>query len=660
MKIDTKSNVIGSFLENSAEKLIVPRYQRPYSWNKENLKELIDDIKKSKGGDDAHFIGTIIRSVRENDGCWEIVDGQQRLTSISILIAAMRDVYIEKDPDNSEVIATFQKYIKPVDFLARPFYKISHETEDKCFTDNYKLIIDNRDPNEREDGFTRTTEAGCKVIEAYAFFKDEFRKIISEEMSEEDIKKYSAEYYTEDPQEIQRRMFLNKVICLKFVDINMQNTLEAYRVFNILNSRGMKLRQSELIKSHILGHLHNKDGVDLSRRDWECINNSVVEHNKKMEKNNPENPEDSEKTKKNNKKNALKISEDNFFYHYLVSIGNKPKSKKYTFAEYERMVSTSDDARKMLEKLKYEIELYRVIFDPDHKAPSESHRTRNKATWPESLEALNKFDLVQPHPLILALLRRYFNRKDKAVGNKEMNEILELMEKAHFMLTAIHGEPGNQFTNTYNTQAKKVFSLSRESGESEGNMNIDEVRERLKKRYSELMQNLTQEVFVNEFIDKMDYSKDSGKMKYFLKKYQPDTLDKPGDKVTVEHIIAQKNIDEIADILCENLSKEDKIKERARVHKIVHSPGNLIILRDNDNQGVKDEDINKKIESYGKLSYASTLPAEISEFKNLSLEGADKIIINKIFQKINERSKKMAETAYTEIFSIEDKPIENP
>lgn len=664
MKIVTSSNIIGSFLENSAEKLIVPRYQRPYSWNKENLKELIDDIKKSKGEDDAHFIGTIIRSIRESDGCWEIVDGQQRLTSISILLAAMRDVYIEENPNGSEVIATFQKYIKPTNFLTRSFYKISHETEDKCFTDNYKLIIDNRDLKEREDGFTRTTEAGCKVIEAYDFFKDELRKIISEEMSEEDVRKHSTKFYTENPREIQRKMFFNKVIYLKFVDINMQNTSEAYRVFNILNSRGMKLKQAELIKSHILGHLHHKDGVDLSRRDWECINNSVVEHNKKMEKNNPE------KNEKNNKNNALKISEDNFFYHYLVSIGNIPKSKKYTFAEYERMINTSDDARKMLKKLKYEIELYRVIFDPDHKAPSESHRTRNKATWPESLKALNKLDLVQPHPLILALLRRYFNSDDKAVRNKEMNEILDLMERAHFMLTAIHREPGNKFTNTYNTQAKKIFNLSRESGKSKGNMKINEVREKLEERYSDLMKNLTQEVFVNEFIEKMDYSKDSGKMKYFLMKYQPDTLGKTGDNLTVEHIIPQAKIDDLVEILIANNPEGSNIKEeeRERVRRVVGSPGNLIILRGNDNEGIKDEDIKEKIKFYNTLSYASTLPVEIvgseadngesnkeSIFKNISLKEADENLINDIFEKINKRSVEMARTAYNEIFSIKGK-----
>ena len=458
-------------------------------------------------------------------------------------------------------------------------------------------------------------------------------------MSEDDINKYRSQLLAGSPREIQRTILWDKIIKLKFVDINMENILEAYKVFNILNSRGMKLKQSELIKSYLLGHLHHEKGVDIHRENWEKINDAIAE---------------------NNKDNATKILEDNFFYHYLVSTGNAPKSKKYTFAEYERMVKTSDDARKILGKLKDEIELYRVIFDPDHKVPGETHYKRDHATWNESLKALNKFELSQPHPLILAILRRYFDDNDRAVGTTAVNRIFTLMENSHFMLTAIHGESGNKFTNTYNTQAKKVFNLSRESGKSEGNKKIDEVYDELKKKYSVLMKNLTQEIFVNEFIDKMDYSKEPGKMKYFLQKYQPETLGKSGDKLTVEHIIAQEKIDKIAEILCENLSGEDKAKERERVRKTVHSPGNLIILRYKDNHGVETEDINKKIEFYGTLSYASTLPAEISEFKDLSLEGADKIIINKIFQKINERSKKMAETAYAEIFSIEDKPIKNP
>lgn len=619
MKIETKSNTIGTFLANSAEKLIIPRYQRPYSWNIENLKELIDDIKKSDGGDNGHFIGTVIRCSRGNNSYWEIVDGQQRLTSISILIAAMRDVYIEENPDNIHGKSVFQMHITPGEFNKDPFYKISHETGDECFVKNYKLIIDDRNSEERDAGLTETTEAGRKVIEAYNFFKDEVVKIISEEMSEDDINKYRSQLLAGSPREIQRTILWDKIIKLKFVDINMENILEAYKVFNILNSRGMKLKQSELIKSYLLGHLHHEKGVDIHRENWEKINDAIAE---------------------NNKDNATKILEDNFFYHYLVSTGNAPKSKKYTFAEYERMVKTSDDARKILGKLKDEIELYRVIFDPDHKVPGETHYKRDHATWNESLKALNKFELSQPHPLILAILRRYFDDNDRAVGTTAVNRIFTLMENSHFMLTAIHGESGNKFTNTYNTQAKKVFNLSRESGKSEGNKKIDEVYDELKKKYSVLMKNLTQEIFVNEFIDKMDYSKEPGKMKYFLQKYQPETLGKSGDKLTVEHIIAQEKIDKIAEILCENLSGEDKAKERERVRKTVHSPGNLIILRYKDNHGVETEDINKKIEFYGTLSYASTLPAEISEFKDLSLEGADKIIINKIFQKINERSKK--------------------
>ncbi|OFN71363.1 hypothetical protein HMPREF2528_07375 [Rothia sp. HMSC078H08] len=640
MDISAGESTIGKFLGNAEEILYIPRYQRSYSWTKENLKDLINDIENSKHTDNDHFIGAIIRCGRGNDSQWDIIDGQQRLTSISILLAALRDVHAEKSSHENKKNGSIQRYLTPNDYMGKVYYKISQEIGDECFIDNYKLIVEDKDEDERKAGFTTTTDAGQKVIDAYNYLKDEIRRIISEDIPVEKIADYRIEFSSDDTREIQVRLFLKKILHIKFVDIHMKNIVEAYRVFNTLNSRGVDLRQSDLIKSHILGHLHHENGVDVNRKKWESIVKTIVENN--------------------NKKDSTKMSEDDFFYHYLVSRGDAPGAKKRTSAEYERMVKTFDDADALLTNLAYEINLYRVIFDPDYKVPGESQRKRNNATWNESLKALNKFELSQPHPLIFAILRRYFNDNDKAVGTKAVNRIFALMENSHFILTAIHGESGNKFTNTYNSQAKKVFNLSRESGESVGNMQIDEVYEELKKRYSNLMKNLTQEVFVNEFVDKMDYSKDSGKMKYFLKKYQPETLGKPGDDLTVEHIVAQEKIDKIVEILCENLSKEDKIKERERVHKMIHSPGNLIILRYNDNQGVETEDINKKIEFYGTLSYASTLPAEISEFKNLSLEGADKTIINKIFQKIDERSRKMAEVAYAEIFSIEDKSVKNP
>lgn len=624
MDISANGNTIGKFLSNAGEELFIPRYQRPYSWNKENLKELISDIENSKGESDGHFIGAIIRCEKHNESKWDIIDGQQRLTSISILLAALRDVYVETISRESNLKNSIQRYLTPNDYMGEKYYKISQETGDECFMDNYRLIVEDKESSEREAGFKKNTEAGRKVIESYNFFKDEIRKIVSEEIPAEKMKDYETDFSSDNPQEIKIRLLLKKILQVKFVDINMKNIVEAYKVFNTLNSRGMDLKQSDLIKSHILGHLHHKDGVDLNRKKWEDFVKSITENN--------------------SKEGSIKISEDDFFYHYLVSRGNAPKAKKGTFAEYEQMVKTPEDADKLLTRLAYEINLYRVIFDPEYKIPGESQRKRNHATWEESLKALNIFGLSQPHPLILAILRRYFDDSDKAVGTTVINDIFSLMEDSHFVLTVIHGEPGNKFTNTYNSMAKEVFNLSKASGKSVGNNKITDIQERLKKKYQGLMKNITKEVFVNEFVDKMDYGKYYPEVRYFLEKYQSETLRKPGNILTAEHIIPRSSVGKIA-------GPKATVEEKEQIRKIIDSPGNLILLRNKDNERIGTKDINEKIAFFRTLDYANTLPEEIFEMENMSIENADEKTLKKILRHVEDRNKRMAEFVYDKILS---------
>jgi Protein of unknown function DUF262 len=70
----------------------IPPYQRPYSWEKENVQQLLDDIWEAyASNDNEYFIGSIITIERERDRRYEVVDGQQRLTSLNLVLARLRD-----------------------------------------------------------------------------------------------------------------------------------------------------------------------------------------------------------------------------------------------------------------------------------------------------------------------------------------------------------------------------------------------------------------------------------------------------------------------------------------------------------------------------------------------------------------------------------------
>src|SRR5215211_3558569 len=98
--VDAKSQIgfeqagLGSILRQNI--LVVPPNQREYSWAERQVKQLFQDYAKavSKGGD--YFLGTIV-TIPRMDGSLEVVDGQQRLATTAMLLAAMRDYLRERD-----------------------------------------------------------------------------------------------------------------------------------------------------------------------------------------------------------------------------------------------------------------------------------------------------------------------------------------------------------------------------------------------------------------------------------------------------------------------------------------------------------------------------------------------------------------------------------
>ena len=84
-----------AFMEGADKRFIIPVYQRKYDWKLDNCRQLYDDLKKIvTAGRDSHFFGRIVSAVVPNGSKIEyhIIDGQQRLTTISLLLLAIRDL----------------------------------------------------------------------------------------------------------------------------------------------------------------------------------------------------------------------------------------------------------------------------------------------------------------------------------------------------------------------------------------------------------------------------------------------------------------------------------------------------------------------------------------------------------------------------------------
>lgn len=631
MDVTVNSTTIGEILLKPNEQLVVPSYQRSYSWDIEQCKDLFKDIKNSQDGDNPHFIGTIIRCKR-NGSEYDIVDGQQRLTSISLLLAAIRDIDIELETGINGNFSVIQTYIEPLNpHTGKIFFKITHASQDQEFKSIYKSLVGTDEVSESDlRSLSQKSRAAKKVEDAFEFFKKEVRELtLSDDVCPVEHSEI-ARNGMRNPREKALRNLFTKVLDLKVVDIELKDIPAAYRVFNALNSRGLELKQSDLIKSHILGNLPRTSSEDLNLRKWGEIIGVIEEYNNKNSNKDENSNEDIDKTPL--------MNEDDFFYHYLISRGSKISAKKETFAEYEKSIESSIAAKETLERLSKDIYLYRISFDSGKKIPDEGRDKRDAATWDKSLVALNIFGFAQHRPLVLAILRRYFDKPDKAIGTTIVNEILSLIEKSQFVLTAINGTPGNKFTTMYNSQARKVFSLSKASG-AEGNQNINTVYNHLLQKYQELMESVPENVFVDKFIKKINYE-NHALARYVIDHYQSKTFGEPGNKLTIEHVIPKSRIKEV--------SKDPNISSEIKDYyaKIINSPGNLILLRRQDNEDCEHMSLDDKLKHYKKLDYSNNIPQEIFNWSELTEE--------EVMKKIEERTEAMAKHGFNTIWNIRD------
>src|SRR5262245_57658742 len=106
-------------------RFFIPRYQRPYAWTTEQTEELLDDLWAASSADgvgiedkDPYFLGSIVLIKKEHHPRAEVIDGQQRLTTLTILLSVLRQLL----PDSSDAISDYVRQKgKPLEGLRDDF-----------------------------------------------------------------------------------------------------------------------------------------------------------------------------------------------------------------------------------------------------------------------------------------------------------------------------------------------------------------------------------------------------------------------------------------------------------------------------------------------------------------------------------------------------------
>ncbi|MBK0402532.1 DUF262 domain-containing protein [Adhaeribacter sp. BT258] len=219
----------------SDNKLAVPLNQRSYAWEDSHVNDLYDDLLTSiRNSEDEYFIGSIvISSGQERD---EVVDGQQRLATITILLAAIRDYFFSTDDkDRAEDIQN--QYLSSRDRRSQeviPNLKLN--INDNNFF--YNLIILNP-PNPIQP----TRASHDKIKRAFSIAKGKVQSFIST---------------TTNPSETLLDLcdFIDEHI--KVILVKVPDHANAFTIFETLNDRGLELAISDLLKNYLLGQADNR------------------------------------------------------------------------------------------------------------------------------------------------------------------------------------------------------------------------------------------------------------------------------------------------------------------------------------------------------------------------------------------------------------------
>ena len=234
-QFDIDREQIGNFFKTHSFK--IPDFQRDYDWESEN-STFLDDLViafETKGGTEEYYIGTVI-SHKDDRGFHQIIDGQQRITSLFILIAAYW-LHLSASGAPKKKQKGVEVYLEKVD--TDEFTLTAEEMDDDVF------VLSTTDPN--GEAWIKELMKKCKVpTESVNEFNEKHQKA---------LKKAIAFFKNQEDPELIYRFLLKNVIITHVKAINFR---QAYIVFERMNDRGKELTVPDKIK-YILMSKHTND-----------------------------------------------------------------------------------------------------------------------------------------------------------------------------------------------------------------------------------------------------------------------------------------------------------------------------------------------------------------------------------------------------------------
>lgn len=463
----------------------IPRYQRYYTWDSDQVTEFLNDLVS---GDEANFLGSLIfnREPYTKTGLIDIIDGQQRLLTITIFCAVLRNIMKTIELNTAY---HYQRHDIEVEHwtTGKSTYRITPAEQTREFFekniqqfDSDILTCDTQNPEQQ------------RIKRNYKFFHDRIR---------DELRKY----YNKSDQVVYINSLREKIANLIIISIEINNEDEAYEIFETTNARGVDLSVADLLKNLIFKKLPPAEDKDFAKEIWGDTMDAIEQTNTEMKR---------------------------FLRYYWIS-RHSPVTDKKLFREIKR---ETVDYKVLLEDIWESADLYNLIVEGSQ---NEWDNIKHGRKLYKSIEAIRIMDVSQCYILFLSILRNM-----NKIGT-DPTRIFDIVEKFAFQYSIVCKLPTNRIENIYAQSAKKIQDIVDSQGV---NNNISgKIQSAFSALQKELVAEMpTPEYFISQFesICYRNSEQHRRLIKYILSKidsYYRETKEESidFDNVNIEHLLPQ-------------------------------------------------------------------------------------------------------------------------
>jgi len=475
--LDTRTTSFGDLIGNG-KIYRVPPFQRDYSWSEENWEDLWQDVKAlHTNPDSSHYMGALVlQSSDTSDKEFTVIDGQQRLATLSIIAIAVIDK-IQKLVDREEEAEANQER---QEILKRTYLS---DRDPRSLRYSSKLLL-----NENNNDFYQSNLINLRSpLNIRSLAK-------SNQLLWQAFQYFSN--HLEELQEVIRSgeklaTFLTDTVAqrLLFIQINVEDELNAYTVFETLNARGIELSSTDLLKNYLFSRFRGPDDLQEAQRQWRRIVNTV-----QMEKF----PE---------------------FLRYYLSLNQTRVRRERLFKLVRESVEDAQQAFDLLDQLENYSSLFIALGNSNDEFWRDTPENR------PYIRELELFRVKQAYPTLFAAYEKF--------SPENFTRLLKLVCVMSFRYTVVSSLNPNELETLYNRVAIAITNSE--------TTNPKQVFDSLRSVY------VSDEKFLQDFYLLSISTKGQKKklVRYILCKLEADAshIDVNEDSFSIEHILPESPTD---------------------------------------------------------------------------------------------------------------------